>query len=151
MGEKTIEQLIEIDNHPWPPVSLTPDESQRLEEYRRGLPEWCPQSALHHLWAFADAIHGAGGRLYLGRPRKPEDPNSQPWSLAAFLIALDRDRADISAVIKGYPWQADRLRRWMQDVECLGQERERGIPLEHLGGFYNTLTQLGYDSLHDSD
>ena len=123
---------------------LTADERQQLEAWRAS--QWVPQRALRYAWARVDAIHGRGGSMVYGRPRRPEDLDTgDGWSLTRFLAALDADREDIEAFTMEHPEQGSRLREWVAEMEAIGQQREHGSQ-PATGEYYEALRALGYDS-----
>lgn len=107
---------------------------------------WVPMAALAYFWDRVDRVHGCGGEIVLGRPRRPGDEDAgDGWSLSRFLNALDEDRRDVEEVVADHPEQASRLQRWFVAVDGLGRERDREQD-RRIGHFYEQLSTLGYSS-----
>jgi hypothetical protein len=122
-------------------------ERSELERLKRGRDDWHPQRALNYAWARIDPIHGRGGSLYIGRPRRPGDPGSgDGWAWERFCDALQNDRAEIDDAVAEYPEQAPRLRQWLQQIEALGQFRNGDPDCSRYtkGEYYEALQLLGY-------
>ncbi len=126
--------------------ALTDEEREFWTRYRRSCPDWVPSRSLRYLWDRVDPLHGRGGEIVLGRPRRPGDEGAgDGWSLSRFLNALDEDRRDVEEVVADHPEQASRLQRWFVAVDGLGRERDREQD-RRIGHFYEQLSTLGYSS-----
>lgn len=122
---------------------LSPDERSAFDAWR--LSTWTPQRTLHYCWSHVDPIHGCGGTIVYGRPRRPNDPRACPWQWSAFVAAFEADRVEINAVTSKNPEQGDRLGEWLRQIKALAQRRDTDArPVA--GAYYETLKNLGYDA-----
>ena len=112
---------------------LKPQERARWDAHRRGTDAWVPRAALDYAWHHVDGVHGDGD-----------------WNATRFREAVDRDRREIAQVVAEHPEKADRLRRWLVDIEVLAAERD-GDPDRNVGHYYKHLSALGYSGQRERD
>ena len=123
---------------------LTANEQEALNQWR--LDTWVPQRALRYAWQRVDPVHGRGGSMYIGRPRRPGDPDAgDGWRWSAFVEALEADRDAVEIFAAEYPAQRARLLEWLELIESLGRRREADEQ-PAAGTYYQELGALGYDS-----
>ena len=134
------------------PAGAGPLAASEIERIRRGGDDWVPQAALNFSWQRVDPIHGRGGTHVGGRPRRPDDPDRDGWTLQGFAAALERDRAEITDVVASHPEHGRRLERWLMAIEALGRRRDRDPAIRNgSGAYYIALQALGYSVLADGE